>query len=286
MLRVTRLLNWLLTWIYEALWLGMIGGSIAFVSFRAGLLTFALAVGLVTCMLIAGVVVARSKDLARRQAARKDLSATAAALGKHSLASLNLLKQPYAEALPTWERATQEHPNDPETWARLALALNILGRSEEALAASEHALQLDAAHASAWTRKAAALTNLGRTEEALATCDHILVLDPDDASAWSIKALILLRLGRTQEASSAYDRVSPTAADATYTGLSVYGWYGMACGLYTLGRYAEALEAYDRVLAVHPTLVIGWLYTSVCFHKLGREADAQAAVRRAQALSG
>jgi Flp pilus assembly protein TadD len=66
--------------------------------------------------------------------------------------------------------ATEETPDDPQIWSRLAFALNMLSRSEEAVAASERAVLLDPEQASAWASKAASLTNLGRPDEGLATC--------------------------------------------------------------------------------------------------------------------
>jgi len=52
-------------------------------------------------------------------------------------------EQPFADALPALEQATQQTPSDADAWVRLAETLNGVGRSEEALAASERALALD-----------------------------------------------------------------------------------------------------------------------------------------------
>jgi tetratricopeptide (TPR) repeat protein len=284
MARVLRFIVWLLAALFLLYWPALIGGGIALVSFRAGYTVFAIAAALVTCVYSVLIEVTGLKAVAR--AARKSRSLKSAVLQRQAVTSLKVFTQPYAEALPVLERTSQQTPNDPETWSRLAFALNMLDRSEEALAASEHALRLDSNHASAWARKAAALTNLGRAEEGLVACDHGLALDPRDASAWKTKGHALVLLGRSQDALSAFERISSLEADAASPRPGPFTWYTTACDLGQLGRYAEALEAYDRVLAAHPDLVAGWLGKAACLHKLGRDGEARAALRCAQKYAG
>lgn len=284
MARVMRFIGLLLAVVCILSWPALIGGGIALASFRVGNTVFAIAVALLTC--VASVVMALTVFNAAARAGRRSWSLKMAALQWKAVTSLGVFTQPYAEALPELERTSQETPNEPETWIRLAFALNMLGRSEEALAASEHALRLDSKHASAWARQAAALTNLGRAEEGIVACDRALALDPRDASVWRTKGHALVRLERSQEALSAYERVWSLEADPTVPHPSPYIWYVTAYDLQQLGRFSEALDAYDWVLAAHPDLTAGWLYKSFCLHKLHREREARAALRRAQERAG
>ncbi len=284
MARLKRFIGQLLLVLYVLMWPALIGGGIALVNYRTGHTVFAITAALVMC--VASVLMTVTWLNAAAREGRKNGSRKFAALQRQAVTSLEVFTQPHAEALPMLERTSQQRPNDPETWSRLAFALNMLGRSEEALAASEHALRLDSNHASAWARKAAALTNLGRAEEGLVACDHALALDPADASAWRTKGHALVLLGRSQEALSAYERISSLEADASFPPSSPFTWYATARDLQQLGRISEALDVYDRVLAAHPGLVAGWLYKAACLHALHREGEARAALRRAQERAG
>jgi tetratricopeptide (TPR) repeat protein len=284
MARVMRFIGQLVLLLYVLFWPALICGGIALVSFNTGHTVIAIAVALATC--VAFVLFTLVWLNSAEHAVRKTWSPRTAKLQRRAMTSLKVFRQPYAEALPGLERTSQQTPNDPEAWSRLAFALNMLSRSEEALAASEHALRLDSNHASAWARKAAALTNLGRAEEGLVACDLAVALDPRDAAAWRTKGHALMLLGRSHEAVSALEHISSLEADATSPRPSPFAWYTTALDLQQLGRFAEALDAYDRVLAAHPDLVAGWLGKAVCLHNLKREGDARAALRRARARAG
>ncbi|NQE52135.1 Photosystem I assembly protein Ycf3, partial [ANME-1 cluster archaeon GoMg3.2] len=68
------------------------------------------------------------------------------------------------------------------------VALDDLGRYEEALKAIDKAIVLKPDYAEAWNNRGVALDDLGRYEEALKAFDKAIELKPDDASPWYNKA--------------------------------------------------------------------------------------------------
>jgi tetratricopeptide (TPR) repeat protein len=194
--------------------------------------------------------------------------------------------QPYADALPALEQATQHTPSDADAWASLAYALDRVGRSEEALAASERALALDPQHASAWARKASALVNLKRMDDALVASERSQALDPEVASAWGSKGAALGQLGRYAEALDAYDHAVALGIETNSPWYRVNVELARCRLLCQLGRYAEGLEACDEVLAAQPDLALGWYSKAICLHHCGRTVEATAAVLRAKELAG
>jgi Flp pilus assembly protein TadD len=65
----------------------------------------------------------------------------------------------------------------------MGVALDNLGRSEEAIASYNRALEIDPKKASAHCNIGVALGNLGRCEEAIASYNRALEIDPKKASA-------------------------------------------------------------------------------------------------------
>jgi len=72
--------------------------------------------------------------------------------------------------------------------ANKCVALDELGRHEEALSACEKAIELKPDFAGAWCNKGVALINLDRYEEALSACEKAIELKPNFALAWYNKA--------------------------------------------------------------------------------------------------
>lgn len=206
----TRFVAWLLYRVYLDVFVGAVGAGIVYVALTHGQVALGGGMSLVTvaCM----VIIARTRERGSPQSRAavdawtwwQDQDPEVQLRQLHAIGQQ--FAQPYADALPALEQATQRTPSDADAWASLANALNRVGRSEEALAASERALALDPQHASAWARKASALVQLRRMDEALAASERALALDPEAASAWGNKGTALGRLGRYAEALDAYDR--------------------------------------------------------------------------------
>lgn len=283
-----RFLTRLLWWLQPVVVLGAVGGVIVYAAFTNGQVLLGSGAVLVTTACIVTSVLMRHRDDASGDAdvaAWKWWPDPDVQLRQWQVISQQFA-QPYADALPTLEQDTQRTPSDADAWARLAYALNRVGRSEEALAASERALALDPQHASAWARKAGALVQLQRMDDALAASERALALDPDATSAWGNKGAALGRLGRYAEALDAYDHAVALGIETDSPWYKVNVELARCSLLCQLGKYAEGLEACKQVLAAQPDLALGWYSKAVCLHHCGRTAEAAVAVRRAKELAG
>lgn len=189
-----------------------------------------------------------------------------------------------AAPLAELERGVQVAPWDVGAWVRLAYALNLARRHDDALSASQHALALDANLASAWARQASALLGLERTEEALAASEHALALDPNDPLVWANKAAALMRLGYLAAALDTVDQAAALGEQMKHPWQMSLVWQVKGLIMTRLERYQEALDSYDRAIAVLPNLAAGWYGRALCLLRLGRGRDAKEAMIRAREL--
>lgn len=192
---------------------------------------------------------------------------------------LRLQQDRAAEALPFFAAAL-ERQSDPGTLINYGLALDRLGRRDEALAAYDRvlvlrpdlfaahfnrantllgqerladavaafdrALALDPAFASAHFNRAEALRRMDRLPEALAGLDRAAALSPADANIANSQGIVLRRLGRIEDALSAYGRA--LAADPRHP----HALHNRALLLAEAGRPLEALADHDRLVALQP----------------------------------
>ncbi len=70
----------------------------------------------------------------------------------------------------------------------------------------QKALSIDPGYVKAWNNKGLALDKLGRYQEAVDSYEKALSIDPNDATVWHNKGLALDKLGRYQEAADSYER--------------------------------------------------------------------------------
>lgn len=96
-------------------------------------------------------------------------------------------------ALEEIEKEIALSPNDARLRAQFAIALDTLGRSEEALAQTQYAIDLSPRKQTLHLNKAYRLYELGRLEEARATYQYVYELDPSfDQVALSAASGIIL----------------------------------------------------------------------------------------------
>ncbi len=119
-------------------------------------------------------------------------------------------------AAMTLERAADLGPKLPAPYVNHGLALQLLGRNEDALEALAKALALDADDTSALYNTAATCHALGREDKCLEALDRLLAVDGAFVPALRSRCATLARLGRKAEAEAALDvylAASPEAAD-------------------------------------------------------------------------
>ncbi len=153
---------------------------------------------------------------------------------------------PRAEAL--LQRVVASEPALAGAWYHLGVALDALGRYEEAVEAYGRSLALDERQSGTWVNRGAALHDLQRFDEALTDYDRALALNPGDATAWRNRGVALRDLGRHDDAIESYDRaLALNARDAL-------AWTFRGGANHELRRHEEALADCARALAIDPEL--------------------------------
>ncbi len=182
------------------------------------------------------------------------------------------------EALRLYGDIVRRDPANVQALYYMGIALQGLGRTEEALSSLDAALEANANFAPARGARGAILSQAGRHAEALAEYDLALRLDPKSASVWSNRGGSLLELSRFDEALAAFDRalaIDPQFSDAARN----RGVVMMA-----QQRYGEAIYEFDRVLAINPSSADAYVSRGVAQSSLGRQEEAITSFDRALAL--
>ncbi|MDO8727099.1 MAG: tetratricopeptide repeat protein [Candidatus Methanoperedens sp.] len=152
----------------------------------------------------------------------------------------------YQEALTCHDKALEINPRFAESWNNKGNALRNLVKYQEALACYNKALEINPRYAGAWYNKGNVMHDLGKYQEALACYNKALEINPRYAGAWNNKGNTLDELGMHQEALACYDKaldINPRHAEA---------WNSKGNALQNLGRHQEALACYDKALEINP----------------------------------
>lgn len=170
-------------------------------------------------------------------------------------------------------------PEQPLVLVNRAVALQLLGRVDEALEALGKAVALDAENADAWHKRAGLLVATGHTEEALICYGRVLALQPQNAAACYDRGTVRLHQGQLIEAVADFDRA--LAVDPAY----LHARINRGSALLDLGRSAEALADFDRALSQEETCAEAHLNRGRVLEKLERGDEAMVAYERAIALN-
>jgi choline-sulfatase len=218
----------------------------------------------------------------------------------------------YAQAVPAFERLVAANPKMMDAWEHLGLALEKLGRRDEALAALKKAMDLSGGVAHVALATATLLVDMGRLDEAqkhaelgLATSPaaaHDILAkiamkrkDPDRAEREARAALaapgakvaplltlaqVLTDRGRLEPAlastQQAIDELAKPPGHAPYPGL----YYVRGDILARLGRTPEAADCFLREIANTPADPKAYTRLAVLYASEGRSNDAISALRQ------
>ncbi len=182
------------------------------------------------------------------------------------------------EALKAFDKAVQLNPEDAGLWSNLGNILLDLGRSADALLSFQHALTLDPRHWDAAYKSGVLLYQAGRMEEAVACLERCDTLRPEQANTLQLRAHCLRGLKRFEEALADFRRAHALVPSDAETCNCVGG------ALQSLGRDEEALPWFDRALGLQPDLVVACNRKAFALTQLHRFGDAIACYGRARAI--
>ena len=96
--------------------------------------------------------------------------------------------QAYQQAVDCYQIAVNFKPDKHEAWNNRGVALDKLGRLDDAIASYDNALEFKPDDHQAWYNRGVALGNIGRFDDAIASYDKALEIKPDDPSVYYNKA--------------------------------------------------------------------------------------------------
>jgi protein O-GlcNAc transferase len=184
----------------------------------------------------------------------------------------------YDEAEAVARKQTKDDPQSGSGWKRLAMALDLQGRSAEAVDSLRKAVELCPEDAEAHNNLGIVLRKQGRPAEAADHYRRALAVKPDLAEAHNNLGNVLLEQDRLEEAGENYRRalaIKPDYPDACYS---------LGVVLQKQGRLAEAEAAYRRALAIRPDYADVYNNLGNLLKEEGKLAEAEAGYRRAIAL--
>lgn len=169
-----------------------------------------------------------------------------------------------ARAAEAWGRAAAGDPRHPETRNNLGVALQALGRLDDADAAFAEAARLKPEYADAWENRVGVLLALGRAEDAIATAREMVRRLGPSPAAHVVLATALASAGRFDEARAAAS--AGLAREPRHLGLLT-----LLARIETAGeRWAEAAAAWASVAALTPDDLDARVNIGVCQRGAGQ----------------
>ncbi|NTV01345.1 MAG: tetratricopeptide repeat protein [Chlorobiaceae bacterium] len=123
----------------------------------------------------------------------------------HALGTMAYEHKEYEAAVELMNRALEVDPKRAATYSDRGLALQVLGRIDEALESYDRALALDSAIAVTHFNRGNAFRELRQLDKVLENYDRALSLNPGYADVHWNKSLELLTLGRYEEGFASYE---------------------------------------------------------------------------------
>jgi tetratricopeptide (TPR) repeat protein len=152
----------------------------------------------------------------------------------------------YKSAMSLWSDTISKRPGNARAYNELGNALDVAGRTPEALANYDKALQLKPDYATACYNKAQSLLKIGQASAAVDMFDRALRSNPGYVNALRGKGDALVQAGRGDAAIPSYEvalKLEPDDPDAAR---------GLGIALLGAGRISEAIERFEAVLRRDP----------------------------------
>jgi tetratricopeptide (TPR) repeat protein len=174
------------------------------------------------------------------------LAASPDAAEPHAVLGDLLIDAQDLEAAETEFRKALAAANTSAFQTKLAEALRLQGKFDEAVAALREALRLEPTSAPAHAALGLALIGQRNSTEALAAYQEALRLDPDLIDAHNGLAVLLASQGRLDEAVIEFREMTRVDPD------SAIGYYNLAIALADLDRDVESAAALREVIRINP----------------------------------
>ena len=174
----------------------------------------------------------------------------------------------YQEAIKCYDKSIEINPRDAGAWNNKGTALNTLGKHQEAIKCYGKALEITPRYFEAWNNKGVALGRFGKHPEAIVCYDKALEINPRYAIAWSNKGVALNELGKLHEAIVCYDK----ALEINPRYFEAWGKKGVALG--EMGELSGAIKSWDNALEINPIYAEAWYNKGTTLAKLGKSQDA------------
>jgi len=143
-----------------------------------------IAVALLAALAWTPVVLARQQEFSSAERVyRTTLAHSASPRACFNLGNTLLARRDFAEAVSTYESCVAMAPGDAGAYGQLAIALQQLGRRDEARRAYERSTILDDRNARVWSNFATLDANSGRFDEARRKWERALAVDPNEQTA-------------------------------------------------------------------------------------------------------
>ncbi len=168
--------------------------------------------------------------------------------------------------------------DDPAPYVELGHAFELSHRYDEALASYDEAAAVAPARPDGPREGGMRCARWGEAEQAEPRLEEALRRGARDVETWHTLGLVRIHLGDLDGAEQAYR--GGIAADPR----AVESYLGLATVAVARGDAQGAVDAYDQVMARRPRFAAGELGRAWALAKLGRRAEARAALDRAEAL--
>jgi tetratricopeptide (TPR) repeat protein len=150
------------------------------------------------------------------------------------------------QAVECFDKALEQNPNDSWAWFNKGVSLHRMGLLGEALYCYDKALTYNPNDPDLLSNKGIALRTLGRTDEALECYKKALKINPSDAGIWSNMGVTYRVMGMNDMALEAYNKA--LKIDPYDVGV----WLNKAAALQSQGKFDEAIQCYEEVLRINP----------------------------------
>jgi predicted O-linked N-acetylglucosamine transferase (SPINDLY family) len=187
-------------------------------------------------------------------------------------------QQRYADALPYFQRAVRDQPEDPLFWDNLAFCQIQLGDLSAAEADLREATARHPGSVSTWGMLANTLLSLDRQDDAHAALDRILALQPDDPHAHFLMGRIAAGRRRWAEAELHLRKVAALSPEVG----AAHNELGLV--LQAQGHLEEAEASFRRALANDGDNPAGLTNLALVLGAMSRQSDAAEAARAALRL--